>query len=325
MLLEVKNLSISYGVRRGFLKAVRDVSFEIDHGETLGIVGESGCGKTTLGLSMLRLLPSNAKIGHGQILFDGVNLLEISEEEIRKIRWKHLSMVFQSSMNCLDPVRKIGDSVAKAILANEDISKQEAFERVYEAMELVGLPASRVKSYPHELSGGMKQRVMVAMSLVCNPDLIIADEPTTALDVVLQDFVFENIEELQKKLGFALIIISHDINIIAENCEKMAVMYAGSLMEYGDIFSIFKTPKNPYTAALLKAIINIKGPLDHLVPLEGAPPDLINPPSSSCLFEPRCTMAKEACRKKQPPMLQVADNHYSRCFFPDEVVEAYGF
>jgi peptide/nickel transport system ATP-binding protein len=321
----VEDLGVSYRVRRGFLKAVRDASFELDHGETLGVVGESGCGKTTLGLSILRLLPSNSKIDHGRILFDGVDLLEVPEEELRKIRWKQISMIFQSSMNCLDPVRKVGDSIVDAILANEDISKQEAQDRVYEAMELVDLHASRAESYPHELSGGMKQRVMVAMSLVCNPDLIIADEPTTALDVVLQDFVFENIEEIQKKLGYALIIISHDISIIAENCEKMAVMYAGSLLEYGDIFSIFERPKNPYTAALLQSRIDIKGPLDRLVPLEGAPPDLVNPSFSSCPFEPRCIMSKKICGKKKPPLVQTGDNHFSRCFFPEEVVEAYDF
>lgn len=314
MLLEVKNVKMFYKLRKGWVRAVDDVSFSLGRGETLGIVGESGCGKTSVAFSIMGLLPPNGKFVDGQILFKGLDIVKLPPDELRKVRWSNISIIFQSAMNALDPVYKIGDLLIEVLRNKKNMNKHEARARVAEIFELVGLPVSRMDHYPYEFSGGMKQRVIIAMSLLLNPDLIIADEPTTALDVITQNQILEEIKNLQKRFDIAMICISHDISIIAEICEKIAVMYGGKISECADTVSIFKNPHHPYTMALLHCFPSIHGPLKKLKSLPGRPPNLQNPPAG-CRFEPRCPYAKEVCSKEEPPRMDVSKDHYSFCHF----------
>jgi peptide/nickel transport system ATP-binding protein len=312
-MLEVNNLKMFYETLRGKVKAVEDVTFRLKKGDAFGLAGESGCGKTSVALTILRLLPTNAKVISGEIMFHGENLLGIDKETFRKkIRWKKISVIFQGAMNSLNPVRKIGDLMSEAILCHENISKNEALERTSKLLDLVGIGADRIGRYPHELSGGMKQRTVIAMALACNPDLIIADEPTTALDVITQAQVLNVMKELQQKLGLSMILISHDLSIIAETCNKCAIMYAGKIVEYGTISAIYKKALHPYTKGLLAAFPSIIGEKTKLQFIPGFPPDLINPPSG-CRFHPRCAYAAEICKTKEPKMMQVDDEHFVSC------------
>jgi peptide/nickel transport system ATP-binding protein len=296
----------------GWVRAVDGISFELERGATLGVVGESGCGKSSVGLSLIRLLPPAAKFMGGEIMFDGVDLLKLSSEDIRKIRWKRISMIFQNAMNALDPVQKVGDQLIEALTVNAKITREEARKKAVELFERVGLSAERMQSYPHELSGGMKQRVMIAMALVCNPELVIADEPTTALDVIVQDQILQLIMELKEKLNLSIIFISHSASVIAETCERICVMYGGKIVEYADARSIFKLPRHPYTASLFYSYPSIVGEVKKLVSLPGAPPNLLNPPRG-CRFAPRCPVAEEICMVKEPPKIEVGKEHYSYC------------
>lgn len=302
---------MGYKTMNGFIKAVDDVSFNVTRGETLGIVGESACGKTSIGLSLIRVLPPNGEITGGHILLDGKDLLELSEDQMRQVRWNRISMIFQSAMNSLNPVFRVDDQLIGVLKAHLRVSKKEGNERVRELFELVGVSPSRAKDYPHQFSGGMKQRAIIAMSLICNPDVIVADEMTTALDVLVQDQILFRIKEMQHKLHFAMIVISHDISVIAETCQKIGVMYAGKLVEVGDSMSIFKDPHHPYTISLLQAFPSVKGTLRRLMSLPGDPPNLLNLPRG-CRFRPRCPLAREICRK-EPPKFEVTKGHYSRC------------
>lgn len=311
-LLEIRNLKTYYKFSRGWIKAVDDISFSLDRGKTLGVAGESGCGKTSLAYSIVRVLPSEGRIIEGQILFDGVNLVTLPEPEMRRIRWKKISMVFQTAMNALNPIFRVRDQLMEAIMAHENVSLREARERVVKAFAFTGIPANRLNSFPHELSGGMKQRVIIAMSLICRPSLVILDEPTTALDVVVQDQILQGIKRLQRKLNFSIILISHDLSILAETCDHTAIMYGGRLVEIADTISIFKDPNHPYTMALLNAFPSITGPQRKLTFLRGSPPNLANPPSA-CRFEPRCSLAFDLCRHRKPELEKVADGHYSAC------------
>jgi peptide/nickel transport system ATP-binding protein len=310
--LDVQNLVMYYRTMRGYVKAVDNVSFDVEKGEAMGLVGESGCGKTTIGMSILGLLPTNAEVQSGQILFKGNNLLNLSEKEIRQVRWKGISMIFQAAMNALNPVHRIEDQIIEAIKTHEKISKEEARERVSELYKLVGLDPQRTRDYPHEYSGGMKQRAVIAMSLACNPDIIIADEPTTALDVIVQDQIISEIKRLQKELHMTMIYISHDISVIAESCERIAVMYAGILAEYANAIDLFKNPMHPYTQALMNSFPSIKGAKRQLIPVPGEPPNLLNPPKG-CRFHPRCPLAMDVCKKEIPTFTEYEKRHWAAC------------
>ncbi len=331
-LLEVEDLKVYFSIIRGEVKAVDGVSFKLERGDTLGLVGESGCGKTTAAFAITRLLPNNGDIVGGKITFDGKVIAGSDEEKalskrkrakyvdqvMREVRWKQVSMIFQSAMNAFNPVHKVGDQIAEAILAHEDVTKQEARKKVLELFKLVGLDVSRIDGYPHEYSGGMRQRAMIAMALACNPKLIIADEPTTALDVIMQDRVLAEIRDLQRKMGMAMIIITHDISVVAEVAKRIAIMYAGRLMEYGDITAVFARPSNPYSIGLMASFPSIIGEKKPLYSIPGSPPDLANPPPG-CRFHPRCKYAKSICKEKVPEVVEVEPNHFSACHFALEI------
>jgi peptide/nickel transport system ATP-binding protein len=313
-LLRVKGLKTYYKTLRGDVRAVDDVSLEINRGEALGLAGESGCGKTTLALSVMRLLPDNGRIIDGHIYFDDVEITGLDDETFRReYRWRRMAMVFQGAMNALTPVYKVGDQIAEALLCHEKIEREEAVERARELLALVGVDPERAESYPHELSGGMRQRVMIAMALANKPDFIIADEPTTALDVIVQAQVLRVIDELRRKLGLTMMLITHDLSIIAETCDSTAIMYAGKVVERGDVISIFKEPLHPYTQGLVASFPSIKGEKKELASIPGSPPNLLEPPPG-CRFHPRCPHATERCRREEPPMVEMGKGHITACW-----------
>jgi len=298
--LDVEGLRTYYTTLRGDVKAVDGISFNVEKGEALGIAGESGCGKTTLALSLLRLLPSGGKIVAGTVVFDGTSLGSLTDEGIRKIRWKGISLVFQGAMNALNPVFKIGDQIVEAIKTHEPAtSNREAWKRAGDLLELVGIERGRATNYPHEFSGGMKQRALIAMALALNPQMLIADEPGTALDVIVQAQVLKLMRELKDKLDLGMILISHDLSILAETSDKLAIMYAGKFVEYGDVKEVFREPLHPYTQGLLGAFPRIQGARQKLLSVPGSPPDLLNPPTG-CRFHPRCPYAMDICRQEEP-------------------------
>lgn len=311
-LLEIKNLKIQYRTKSGIAQAIDDVTFTVESGDTLGLVGESGCGKTTIAKAIMRLLPHNGDIAGGEILFKGRNLVELSMNEVRKYRWEEIAMISQSAMNALNPVARVGNQIIEAIQAHRQINQAEAKKRMTEVFELVGLSPERAIDYPHQFSGGMKQRAVIAMALLLNPDLIIADEPTTALDVLVQDQIILKIKELLTKLGNAMILITHDIAVVAETCERMVVMYAGKIMEHADTDDIFYNPYNPYTLGLQNAFPSVKGERKQLISIPGYPPLLINPPPG-CRFAMRCPFVIGLCREKEPPLEEVAPGHFNAC------------
>ena len=314
MLLQVENLRTYFGILRGEVKAVDGVSFTMQKGHAMGLAGESGCGKTTTALSILRLLPSNAIIKEGKIIFEGTDILKLSDEEFRKgYRWKKISLISQGAMNALNPIMTVRDQMLEAIVLHEDLSKEEAVERAGQLLDLVGVGRERLSRYPHELSGGMKQRTMIAMALACNPSLIIADEPTTALDVITEAQVLGVMKELQKKLHLSMIVISHDLSMIAETCDSVAIMYAGKIVELGDVVRVYKETLHPYTQKLIGAFPSIVGEKAELSTIPGFPPDLLNPPPG-CRFHPRCQYAMDICKKEDPELVNVGDKeHYVAC------------
>lgn len=299
-LLEVENLRMYYKTVRGYVQAVDRVSFEVGEEDALGLAGESGCGKTSTALAILRLLPWNAKILEGKIMFEGSDIAKMHDKEIRnKIRWKRISMIFQGAMNALHPTYNVGRQIGEAVLQHEDVNNEEALERAAKLLELVGIDADKVDRYPHELSGGMKQRAVTAMALACNPAIVIADEPTTALDVIVQAQVLNVMKELRRKLKLSWILITHDLSLITETCDRLAIMYAGKIMEYGDLVDLYKEPLHPYTQKLLTAFPSVVGPRTEMESIPGFPPDLLKPPPG-CRFHPRCPKAMEICRKTEP-------------------------
>jgi peptide/nickel transport system ATP-binding protein len=310
----VENLRTYFGILRGEVKAVDGVSFTMQKGHAMGLAGESGCGKTTTALSILRLLPSNAIIKEGKIIFEGTDILKLSDEEFRKgYRWKKISLISQGAMNALNPIMTVRDQMLEAIVLHEDLSKEEAVERAGQLLDLVGVGRERLSRYPHELSGGMKQRTMIAMALACNPSLIIADEPTTALDVITEAQVLGVMKELQKKLHLSMIVISHDLSMIAETCDSVAIMYAGKIVELGDVVRVYKETLHPYTQKLIGAFPSIVGEKAELSTIPGFPPDLLNPPPG-CRFHPRCQYAMDICKKEDPELVKVGDKeHYVAC------------
>ncbi len=316
--LQVEDLTMHYTTRAGEVSAVNNVTFALKKGQSMGLVGESGCGKTSIAFSLLKLLPDNALIKGGKVLLNGKDLVPLKEDEMRKIRWRHISMVFQAAMNALNPVYKVGDQVIEA-MENHGLveTNQEAREHVAELFSLVGLDPKLMDQYPHEYSGGMRQRAVIAMALACSPDLIIADEPTTALDVIVQDSLLREMIELQKKLNMSMMYISHDIAVIAEVTERIGVMYAGRLAEFGSAEEIFKHPLHPYTYGLMSAFPSIVGPKRELITLPGEPPDLISPPTA-CRFHPRCPFATEICSEQDPEFREMGSDHFAACWHPVE-------
>ncbi len=313
-LLEVKDLKTYFYTTKGVVKAVDGVSFTLNKGEVMGLAGESGCGKSTTAYSLIRLVPPPGKIVGGKIVFEGKNILELSDEEFRKkYRWKKISMIFQGAMNALNPVYTIGDQLAEVFMLHQGLTKTEAMSKVYELLEMVGIDPKRARSYPHELSGGMKQRVMIAMALALNPPLVVADEPTTALDVVVQAQIMNLLKKLQREKNVSIILITHDLSLIAEIADKVAIMYAGKIVEYGTAEQIYLNPQHPYTQALLRSIPRLRGEISKLEWIPGTPPDLIAPPPG-CRFAPRCKFRMDICTKEEPPTIEVEPGHFVSCW-----------
>ena len=317
-LLEVNNLKTYFTTSKGQAKAVDGVSFALDYGQCLGLVGESGCGKTTTALSICQLLPKEGSIAGGEILFEGVDYAAMSEQEIRKHRWADVSLIFQGAMNAFNPVKKVGWQIAEVCMLHRKMTKQQAWERAGDLFEMVGIPRDRIHQYPHEFSGGMKQRAMIAMALACDPKLIIGDEPTTALDVMIQAQILELLEKLRKELNMGMILITHDLSILSETCDKIAVMYAGKIAELGTVDDIFNHPMHPYTKRLLDCFPNIAGG-ERVIPdgIPGYPPSLIDPPAG-CRFCPRCADATERCASEEPAFVRVGPEHYVSCHLCNE-------
>jgi len=313
-ILQLDDLTTNYRTVRGWVRAAENVTLELEKGKALGLVGESGSGKTTVALSILKILPAGGKIRGGKILFDGRDIVPLNDKEMRDIRWKGISIVFQGSMNALNPVFKVGSQIVEAIRLHEDISKSDAYTRAEALLEMVGVEPSRVNNYPHEFSGGMRQRALIAMALAANPKVLVADEPGTALDVIVQAQVLQLMRSLKEKLGLSMLMISHDLSIVAEVCERIAIMYAGKVVEYGDIDAIFKEPLHPYTQGLLGAFPGITEQRKKLTSIPGQPPDLLNPPKG-CRFNPRCPYAMDVCKEKDPQLERAGSgDHYVSCF-----------
>lgn len=311
-LLEVKDLKTYFFTQKGPVKAADGVQFMIRKGESFGLAGESGCGKSTTALSIMKLVPPPGQILGGKIIFEGMDITQMNEDEMRDLRWKEISIIFQGAMNALNPVLTVGRQIADGILAHEDVTKDEALERAQKQLELVGIGGERISNYQHEFSGGMRQRVMIAMALACNPKLVIADEPVTALDVIVQRQILSLMNELQRKLHLSTMLITHDLSVIADICDTIAIMYAGKIVEYADVKTVFKNPVHPYTEALIEAYPSVIGKKKSLKSIPGSPPDLLNPPSG-CRFYPRCTYARDVCHMDEPRYVEIKKGHSVAC------------
>ncbi len=317
-LLDVRHLSVDYVGAGAPAHAVADVSFSLRPGEILGLVGESGCGKTTLALSLLRLLPASGRIVGGEMRFGGRDLLALSEREMAAVRWKEIAMIFQGAMNALNPVRSVGDQIAEAIQLHTPLPNRKALQRrVGELLDLVGIAAARKDQFPHQYSGGMRQRAMIAMALACNPKIVIADEPTTALDVMIQAQILELLWQLRQELGLAILFVTHDLGVVAELCDSVLVMYGGVAAEYADVDTIYNAPRHPYTQELLKAFPDLTRPSARLASIPGHPPRLDALPPG-CRFAPRCPAAFERCHVEAPPLYSVGQGHVASCFLVAE-------
>lgn len=326
-LLEINNLCTSFFTHAGEVKAVRGVNLFINNGETLGIVGESGCGKSVTMMSLMRLLPESGKITNGNIVFNGNDLSEISDKEIEKIRGNEIAMIFQDPMTSLNPVFNIGTQLTEHLIKHKKISKSDAMKRAVDMLKLVGIPnpEQRLKQYPHEFSGGMRQRAMIAMALITDPKLLIADEPTTALDVTIQAQILELMKDIKKKLGTSIILITHDLGVVADMCDRINVMYGGSVIEEGTSEEIFYEYKHPYTYGLLNSVPNPKKiSKERLKPIDGQPPDLLKPPSG-CPFAARCEYAMRICLNNMPKYYEVSKGHRVACHLLNENAPATDF
>ncbi len=300
-LLDVEHLKIYYFTQEGPVKAVDDISFSVNEDETLGLIGESGCGKTTAVFAILRFVTPPGRIVAGKIVFQGRDIITLSNEEMRLLRGKGIAMVFQGAQNALNPVMTVGKQISEVILEHESITQEEAWERAKQQLELVGIGSARAKNYPHEFSGGMKQRVMIAIATACAPELLIMDEPVTGLDVIVQRQLLTLTNDLRAKMHLPIIFITHDLSVIAETCDRVAVMYAGKIVEQGSTVSLYKEPIHPYSKALINSYPSVKGEKKELKSIPGAPPRLIDPPAG-CRFHPRCEYVMDICRTEEPPL-----------------------
>lgn len=323
-LIDVNDLATYFHTEEGTVKAVDGISFEIYPGETLGIVGESGCGKSVTSLSIMRLIESPpGQIENGEIMFNGKDLTKLSQKEMRKIRGNDISMIFQEPMTSLNPVYTVGDQIMEAILIHKDVNKKQARQQAIDMLTKVGipLPEQRVDEYPHQLSGGMRQRVMIAMALSCDPQLLIADEPTTALDVTIQAQILELMNSLKRQFGMAIMMITHDLGVIAEVSDRVAVMYAGKIVEYTDVKTLYGNPKHPYTWGLMHSIPHIEKDLDRLLAIPGNVPNPLNFPTG-CKYNTRCQFATDKCRTDEPDIVEVEEGHHVACWHIDKLEEA---
>jgi peptide/nickel transport system ATP-binding protein len=318
-LLDVRDLSVRFRTRDGIVHAVSELSFTVRRGETLGIVGESGSGKSVSSLAIMGLLNRAYADVEGEILFEGRDLLKVPPRELRAIRGRDLSMIFQDPFACLHPMYRVGAQIAEAVLAHENVSKSAAWDRAVELLAAVGIPNANVRArdYPHQFSGGMRQRAMIAMALVHNPDVLIADEPTTALDVTVQAQILELIDDVKRRFDIGVILITHDLGVVAETATHVMVMYAGRAMEYGPAHEIFNAAQHPYTWGLLESMPTVEKRLEVLVPIEGSPPSLLRPPQG-CPFHPRCKYRFEPCDNKRPPLVPIPNGHPDACHLPAE-------
>lgn len=311
--LEITDLSVEYRTENATVKAVNGVTFEIEEGQALGLVGETGAGKTTTALSILRLVPDPpGVITSGSIKFNGVDILEMDEKQVRKIRGNDISMIFQDPMTALNPVLRVGDQISEVVFQHQNCSKAEAKNRTLEMLQKVGIEPERYSDYPHQFSGGMKQRILIAIALACNPKLLLADEPTTALDVTIQAQVLKLIRELQAEFNTSMLLITHDLGIVAQTCEKVAIMYAGEVVEFGSAEDIFDHTAHPYTIGLFNSIPSLEVETERLKPIHGLVPDPSNLPSG-CYFHPRCEVACEECAKLRPETIEVSPGHFVKC------------
>jgi len=312
-ILNLENLKAYFFTTRGPVKAVDDVSFTIGRKQALGLAGESACGKSTLAFAILKMLQNPGRLVGGKIEITGTDITDFSESQMRKeVRWKKISMVFQGAMNALNPVYTVGYQMAEPLMYHKGVKKEEAMEKSKDYLELVGLSPEILTRYPHELSGGMKQRVVIAMALLLSPDIVICDEPTTALDVVVQAQIMNLLKRLKKELNISTIFITHDLSILAEVVDRLAIMYAGKFVEIGDSIKVYRNPSHPYTQKLLGAIPKLHEDLDKLEYIPGTPPNLIHPPSG-CRFHPRCPYAMDICKKEEPKMKEVDTDHFAAC------------
>jgi len=313
-LLQIRGLEVQYNTRVGVVRAVDRVGLEVKRGQTLGLVGESGCGKSTLGFSILKLVPPPGRIAGGEIIFDGENLLEKSEAEMAKIRGKRISMVFQDPMTSLNPLLRIDGHIIETIRTHEkETTKEEAQRRAEELVDRLGILSSRLSDYPHQFSGGMRQRIMIGLALALNSDLVIADEPTTSLDVIVEAQILELLKELKGAYSLTLILITHNLGVVAELADRVAVMYAGKIVEVADAIPLYEEPLHPYTKGLLRSIPNISLAAQELETMPGSPPDLINPPPG-CRFHPRCPHVMDVCSRSEPPMKEIKPGHWAACW-----------
>lgn len=311
-LLEIDHLVAGYATKAGFVRAVDDVSLSLRRGEFLGIAGESGCGKSTLAYAIMRLLRDNARIESGKIVLEGTDLAGLDESGMNRYRWTKLAMVFQSAMNALNPVLSIEEQLVDAVLAHRSVSRAAAHDLAQEMLELVDINADRLSSFPHQLSGGMRQRVMIAMALLLRPDLLIMDEPTTALDVVVQRSILQKIQELRRKLGFSVIFITHDLSLLVEISDSLAIMYAGKVCEYGPSGELYGAPAHPYTRGLMNSFPSLTGPIGRMSGIEGQAPGLITPPPG-CRFAPRCALAEPRCLSGEPVLAELSPGRACAC------------
>ena len=313
-LLQIKDLEVRYATRAGLVKAVDRVDLEVRRGETLGLVGESGCGKSTLGFSILRLIREPGEIVGGQILFNGEDLLQKTEQEMIGIRGRNISMIFQDPMTCLNPLQRLDDHFIETVCIHKsDVSANEARQQAADLVDKLGIVADRLTDYPHQLSGGMRQRIMIGLALVLNSDLIIADEPTTSLDVIVEAQILELVKALKAAFSLTMILITHNMGIVAELADRIAVMYAGKLAEVAEVVTLYDKPLHPYTQGLLKSIPNIRLEEQKLETMPGSPPDLIEPPTG-CRFHPRCPYVMEKCSSVEPPMKEIENGHRAACW-----------
>ncbi|MDB5056558.1 MAG: oligopeptide/dipeptide transporter, ATPase subunit [Chloroflexi bacterium] len=316
-LLDIRNLTVDYMTPRGPARAVDNVSLSIAPGEVFGLAGESGCGKSTVAHAVMRLIKAPGQISGGQMVFQGRDILSLNPHDLQKFRWSQISIVFQSAMNALNPVMTLGDQLCDAIRAHEPASKRQAMERAAELFDLVGISSSRLRSYPHELSGGMRQRSVIAMALALKPSLVIMDEPTTALDVVVQRDILQQIEDLQAKFGFSIMFITHDLSLLVEFSTRIAIMYAGRIVELAPSGELFSQPKHPYTVGLMNSFPSIRGEKKHLQGIPGTLPDLVAPPPG-CRFAPRCPQVMGRCNTADPILREVSPGHWVACYLYPE-------